>query len=89
MVFFASPGKVWLDKKLRARNKQKVEKEPEIESRGQPLMGLPSDPEKDVQEAVNEIKQEVEMRRRRGSLAGMPTGEEMKAAVEKKLGKNL
>ena len=52
-------------------------------------MGLPSDPEKDVQEAVNEIKQEVEMRRRRGSLAGMPTGEEMKAAVEKKLGKNL
>ena len=52
-------------------------------------MGLPSDPEKDVQEAVNEIKQEVEMRRRRGNLARMPTGKEMKAAVEKKLGKNL
>ncbi len=52
-------------------------------------MGLPSDPGEDVQKAVREIRLEVEMRRRRGSLVGMPKGEEMRAAVEDKLGKKL
>ena len=52
-------------------------------------MGLPEDPEGDVEEAVNEIKREVELRRQRGSKAGMPEGEEMKRAVEERIGKKL
>jgi len=52
-------------------------------------MGLPSDPGRDIDEAVKEIKEEVEARRRRGTSASMPTGQNMKAAVEEKLGKKL
>ena len=89
MAFFASPAKAWLNKKLQMRNKRNMEKEVEGDGRGQPLMGLPSDPEEDVQEAVREIRQEVETRRKRGSVVGMPSGEEMRAAVEYKLGKKL
>lgn len=85
MAFFASPAKPWLDKRLQVRNQRQMEGE----VRGHPLMGLPSDPGEDVQEAVREIRLEVEMRRRRGSLVGMPRGEEMRAAVEDKLGKKL
>ncbi|KAL8710506.1 MAG: hypothetical protein Q9220_004939 [cf. Caloplaca sp. 1 TL-2023] len=54
-----------------------------------PLMGLPSDPAKELDEAVREIKEEVEARRRKGSVVSMPTGQSLKAAVEKKLGKKL
>lgn len=54
-----------------------------------PLMGLPSDPAKDIDEAVQEIKEEVEARRRRGISVSMPTGPDMKAAVEEKLGKKF
>ena len=52
-------------------------------------MGLPEDPGGDIEEAVNEIKQEVEARRRRGSKVGMPIGDEMKRAVEQRIGKKL
>ena len=71
------------------RNKRTIGKEQEGDSRGNPLMGLPSDPGEDVQEAINEIRQEVETRRRQGSFVGMPKGEEMKAAIERKLGKKF
>lgn len=52
-------------------------------------MGLPSDPAGDIDEAVKEIKEEVEVRRRRGQSISMPTGGDMKAAVEDKLGKKI
>ena len=52
-------------------------------------MGLPSDPAEDVQEAVREVQQEVEARRRKGSAVRMPDGAEMKAKVEQKVGKEL
>ena len=52
-------------------------------------MGLPSDPGKDIDEAVREIREEVEIRKRRGTSVSMPTGQDMKAAVEEKLGKKL
>lgn len=52
-------------------------------------LGLPDDPEREIQEAVEEIKQEVEIRRRRGSKIKVPTGVDMKAAVEERLGKKL
>lgn len=89
MAFFASPAKPWLKKRLQERNQRTMERGTDREVRGHPLMGLPSDPGKDVQEAIEEIKHEVETRRRQGSAVRMPNGEEMRAAVEKKLGKKL
>lgn len=53
------------------------------------MLGMPSDPAGDIDEAVQEIREEVEARRRRGHSINMPTGGEMKAAVEKKLGKKI
>lgn len=50
-------------------------------------MGLPSDPAGDIDEAVREIREEVEARKRRGAPGRMPEGVEMKALVEEKLGK--
>ena len=89
MAFFASPGKVWLIKQLNERNHSSLRPSASQETLGQPLMGLPSDPQRDVAEAVQEIKEEVELRRRRGNSATMPTGIDLKEAVEDKLGKKL
>ena len=54
-----------------------------------PLMGLPSDPAGDIDEAVQEVREEVEARGRRGQSTSMPSNAEMKAAVEDKLGKKI
>lgn len=86
MAFFASPAKPWLIKKLRTRNQNALQPKEKAEH---PLMGLPSDPAGDIDEAVSEIKEEVEARRRRGQSISMPTGRDMKAAVEDKLGKKI
>ena len=86
MAFFASPAKVWLAKKLKARNQSALQPKEKMEH---PLMGLPSDPGKDIDEAVREIREEVEARRRRGTSVSMPTGQDMKGAVEEKLGRKL
>ena len=86
MAFFASPAKPWLVRKLKQRNQNALQpKEPHE----QPLMGLPSDPGAEIDEAVQEIKDEVEARRRRGQSISMPTGTDMKVAVEDKLGKKI
>jgi lysophospholipid acyltransferase len=50
---------------------------------------LPNDPERDFDEAVQEIKSEIESRRRRGSAVNMPIGEDLKNAVEEKIGRKL
>ena len=54
-----------------------------------PLMGLPSDPAGDIDEAVKEVREEVEARGRRGQSISMPSNAEMKAAVEDKLGRKI
>lgn len=54
-----------------------------------PTLGLPNDPERDFDEAVAEIKAEIEFRRRRGSVVTMPTGEELKIAVEQRIGRKF
>lgn len=54
-----------------------------------PLMGLPSDPGRDVDEAIREIQEEVEARRGKGRTGQVPTVAEVKAAAENKLGKKL
>lgn len=54
------------------------------------LQGLPSDFTAEVDEAVEEIKKEVEARRRKGSVGvTMPRGEDMKRAVEEKVGRKI
>ena len=96
MAFFSSPAKPWLIHQLSVRNQQpKRHVQPETErlekeERAHPLQGLPSDLTAEVDEAVKEIQEEVEARRRKGSVeVRMPKGEDMKAAVEDKLGKKL
>ena len=82
--FFASPAKPWLLQKLRTRNQNALQLNEKAEH---PLMGLPSDPAGDIDEAVREIREEVELRRGRGASISMPTRGDMKAAIETKLDK--
>ena len=89
MAFFASPGKVWMNKKLRQRNLPATQRTVSQESISHPLLGLPSDPAQDIDEAVKEVKQEVEARRQRGHSVRMPSGNDLKSAVEDKLGKRF
>lgn len=94
MAFFASPAKPFLIRKLKERNKGALksgEDEKRKENGEHPIMGmgLPSDPAREVDEAVREIREEVERRRERGQSVSLPTGGDMKAAVEEKLGKRL
>lgn len=104
MAVFASPVKPYLIKKLRERNEPALEKlaamtaksvaegtrntnkvESDAFGENHPIMGLPGDPE----EAVREIREEVEAIRGRGGVIEEPTVEDMKAAVEYKLGKKI
>ncbi|ERF73803.1 hypothetical protein EPUS_05507 [Endocarpon pusillum Z07020] len=89
MGFFASPAKQYLIKQINKRNHPRVQRTASQETLGQPTLGLPSDPGRDIDEALKEIRTEVETRRRRGSRVSMPTGQELKAAVEDKLGRKL
>ena len=81
-------------RRLKERNKGALksgEDEKRKENGEHPVMGLglPSDPAREVDEAVREIREEVERRRERGQSVSLPTGGDMKAAVEEKLGKSL
>lgn len=87
MAFFASPAKAYMSRVLKKRNQSAVPQSKPEKVRLGPLMGLPSDPAGDIDEAVREIREEVEARRRRGLGGSMPTGVDMKVAVEEKLGK--
>lgn len=89
MAFFASPAKQHLIKRIAKRNHPRVPRTASQETLGQPTLGLPSDPGGDIDEALKEIRLEVETRRRRGSVVRMPTGQDLKAAVEDKLGRKL
>lgn len=89
MAFFASPGKKYLVKKLDKRNHPYVRKALAEETHHLPSLGLPYDPVRDIDEAIEEIREEVETRRRRGSKVTMPSGEGLKAAIEAKLGQKF
>lgn len=71
-AFFASPAKSYLKKQIEARaakaNGGKAVKESvstDVQSQ-QPVLGLPPDPEGDFEEVVREIRDEIEMRHRKG-----------------------
>lgn len=88
VAFFASPAKQWLDQHLRARN-HPIPRSASQETLDGTLMGLPSDPGRDFDEAMQEVRDEVEARRRKGTNVAMPRGEQLKSAVADKLGKEL
>lgn len=54
-----------------------------------PVMGLPGDLGADVKEAAKEIREEFEAIRGRGGIIEEPTVDDMKLAVEYKLGKKI
>lgn len=54
-----------------------------------PVMGSSGDLGADVKEAVKEIREEFEAIRRRGGIIEEPTVDDMKLAVEYKLGKKI
>lgn len=89
LIFFASPAKALLVSRLKRRNQPHVMRTVSQETVRPPTLGLPNDPERDFDEAVAEIKGEIESRRRRGSAVTMPSGEELKVAVEEKIGRKL
>ncbi|KAK4691299.1 lysophospholipid acyltransferase, partial [Lecanoromycetidae sp. Uapishka_2] len=90
MAFFASPAKPWLIQKLKTRNQHALQPKQQ-EKAEHPIvgLGLPDDPAGDIDEIVEEIREEVEARRKRGQSINMPTGAELRAIVESKLGKKL
>lgn len=68
-AFFASPAKAFLAKKVNERagtSGPQLKRVHSAESLAQrePVLGLPPDPEADMEEIRGEIKREVEMRRR-------------------------
>ncbi|KAI9784993.1 MAG: lysophospholipid acyltransferase [Geoglossum umbratile] len=63
MAFFASPAKPLLIKKLAKRNTPAL-KRPDSQEH-LPSLGLPSDPEKELDEVIAEVKEEIESRRRK------------------------
>lgn len=89
LAFFASPAKGYLIRKLKARNKPQMTRTSSTESMHQPTLGLPSDAIQEFDDAVQEIRSEIESRRRRGSTVNMPIGDELKAAVENKMGRKF
>lgn len=83
-AFFASPGKALLISKLKQRKGEgDLQRTNSNESIGgnDPVMGLPSDPSRDLDEAMVEWKTEMEARQRRGKLGSktmpLPVGKTM------------
>lgn len=89
MAFFASPAKIQLIKRLDKRNHPHVRKQVHEETQHMPALGLPNDPGAEIDDAIDEIQMEIETRRRRGSRVTMPSGKDLKVAIENKLGKKL
>ncbi|CAM1510307.1 Fc.00g006420.m01.CDS01 [Cosmosporella sp. VM-42] len=70
LVFFASPGKVTLKKwfeKRQGRASAKLVRSISTDSLtgGQPILGISKDPERDINEAVEEFRAEVERQKRK------------------------
>jgi lysophospholipid acyltransferase len=103
MAFFASPAKKYLDNQIDKRNNSNISSTSSTSSTStsskpsqsdtdllrQPSLGVPQNLGSDIDEALQEIRTEVEMRKRRGSVVRMPTGQELRSAVEDKVGKKL
>ncbi|KAJ5127572.1 Lysophospholipid acyltransferase [Penicillium atrosanguineum] len=89
IAFFASPAKAYLVGQAKRRNRPHMTRSASADVIPPTTLGLPNDPERDFDEAVQEVRFEIESRRRRGSVVTMPTGDELKIAVEQKIGRKL
>ena len=75
--FLASPGKSYLQKEIKKRSTKPTLARAQSQD-GEPILGLPNDPEKEVVEAIEEIKQELEMKKREG----YPVTNDLKKSIE-------
>jgi len=72
-AFFASPAKVYLAKKLNKRSGangaglHRTQGQESLEHTD-PVLGLPPDPQKDLEEVVQEVRAEMEARQRKGMI---------------------
>lgn len=91
LIFFSNylPIKASLIRKINERNHPHVQRPVHEEPKDLPTLGLPNDPGREIDDALEEIRAEVEVRRRRGSTIVMPTGSELRKMVEEKLGRKL
>lgn len=69
LAFFSSPGKAWLRKKLESRQGKANAKlvrtvSSESITSMEPILGISKDPEADISEAVEQLKAEIEVKRR-------------------------
>ncbi len=74
LVFFASPGKVALRKQLEKRQGRASAKlvrsiSTESLTGGHPILGISTDPERDINEAIEEIRAEVQAQQRKKKKA--------------------
>jgi lysophospholipid acyltransferase len=68
-AFFASPAKAFLAKKLNARSGiggLRRKRSQESLASTEPVLGLPAEPQKDLEEIVSEVRAEMEARQRKG-----------------------
>ncbi|KAF2094990.1 MBOAT family protein [Rhizodiscina lignyota] len=83
VAFLFSPGKAYVVKQLKRRTG--TDKRPEIarqeSARAGTTLGLPDDPEQELQEIVAEVKKEIESRRQRGMSVDL----DVKKVVQEKL----
>lgn len=82
MAIFSSPVKGYLIARLKKRNRpppvaRAVSAEP-------PMLGLPGDPEKEFEDALKEMMEEIEEMRKKGIPVTIPTGQELRAMIEQK-----
>jgi lysophospholipid acyltransferase len=70
-AFFSSPAKGLLIQKLKARvpapDLKRVKSSDSLQHH-EPMLGLPGEPQNDLRELVGEVRAEVELRKRKGSL---------------------
>lgn len=69
LAFFSSPGKAWLRKKLESRQGKANAKlvrtvSSESITSMEPILGISKDPEADISEAVEQLKAEIEVKRK-------------------------
>ncbi|KZZ88212.1 MBOAT family protein [Ascosphaera apis ARSEF 7405] len=91
LIFFSSGGSKLLKEQLDKRSVRKLRQREEqeqagcISDKGEPILGLSEDVGQDINEAVQEIGKEISARQRAGSTVEMPTGANLRRAVDEKL----
>lgn len=84
-AFFASPARAYLSAKQKKRSRPALTRTVSADA---PVLGLPNDLEKEVDDAIKEISEDIEEMRKNGATASMPSAQELRALVEEKLRKD-